>query len=400
MSSPKETPEAAPAGPAQEVARGPIFWLISLALVGFLPGFAAVDVWIGRLDARGQVDADSEYYVLDEQLGWVPCPHFENPEFETVLDSRGMRNPEIPGDAPADEVRIAGFGASRVYGAAGVLQSDTWAARLDREFEGELDAHVRFLNGGVMAYSTVQASRRAIRVLPEIEADLVFVLVSPGAQSMLDPSATRNWVRSGGRLVRRDVIEGWPEALHPLLVGLHELLLHSSLYTRHRSKIALGNEDREQSLQRWMLSRSETGIAAGPMLERTFDELAALGAAAAEQGVELRILVFPEQMQDDPERWEAYCRNNASRGAPSVGTPRSEPTEVLLERCAELGLETWDFTEEVDLLGVDRERLLAGDTRHWSGEGHAVFAEGVARRLRDGLLDELVQRRKQNPRRP
>jgi hypothetical protein len=382
------------------VARGPIFRLLSLALIGFLPGFWAVDVWIGRLDARGQVDADSEYYLRDEQLGWVPRPHFENPEFETVLDSHGMRNPEIPADAPADEVRIAGFGASRVYGAAGVLQSNTWAARLDREFERAPGPRVRFLNGGVMAYSTVQASRRAIRVLPEIEPDLVFVLVSPGAQSMLDPSATRNWVRSGGRLVRRDVVEGWPEFMHPLLVGLHELMLHSSLYTRHRSKIALGNEDRDQSLQRWVLSRSETSAAAEAMMERTFEELAALGAAAAERGIEFRVLVFPEQMQDDPERWEAYCRNNAARGAPPVGTPRGEPTEVLLERCAALGLATWDFSEEVDRLGADRARLLVHDSRHWSGDGHAVVAEGIARRLRAGLLDQLVEHRRQTPRRP
>ena len=388
-----------PRAVAAPVRRGPVMALLAVALAGFAGGFWGVDAWIGWLDARGQQDAGSDYYLRDEQLGWVPRPHFENPEFETVLDGHGLRNPEIPPDAPADELRVAGFGASRVYGAAGVLQSNVWAARLDREFADEPPGRgTRFLNGGVMGYSTVQACRRAIRLLPELDLDLVFVLVSPGPQSMLDPSSSRNWVRSGGELVRRDVVEGWPEALHPVAVALHELLLHSSLYTRKRARIALGNEDREDGVQRWMLSRADPGPEASAMLERTYDELRALGEAARAQGVELRVLVFPEQNQDDPERWEAFCRDNAARGAPPPGTPRSEPTEVLLERCRAMGLETWDFSAEADRLGADGARLLADDGRHWSDEGHAVVAEGLARRLRDGLLDELAARRERNPR--
>jgi lysophospholipase L1-like esterase len=372
------------------VERGPIFKLLAAVLLAFVPGFYAVDAWVGWLDARGRADAGDDYYLADEQLGWVPRPHFENPEFETVLDSHGLRSPELPAVRSPGELRIAGFGASQVYGAAGVRQSDTWSARLERELAGE---RVRVLNGGVMGYSTVQACRRAIRLLPELDLDLLFVLVSPGPQSMLDPSSSRNWVRSGGQLVRRDVVEGWPELLHPLLVAWDGLLLRSNLYERQRAKRALGNEDREASIQRWVLSRAEPSPAVAGMLDLTFDELAALAAAAQAHGVEFAVLVFPEQEQDDPRRWEAYCRNNAPAGAPAPGTPRHEPTEVLVERCRALGLETWDFTEVADRLGQDRARLLAEDGRHWSSEGHALVAEELARRLRAGLLDELRARR-------
>jgi hypothetical protein len=391
---------ASTAGTAQEsgaVERGPIFRLLLAVFLGFVPGFYLVDRWVGWLDARGRADAGSDYYLADEQLGWVPRPHFENPEFETVLDGRGLRNPELPAVKAAGELRIAGFGASQIYGAAGVLQSEIWSARLERELAAE---GVRCVNGGVMGYSTLQACRRAIRLLPELDLDLVFVLVSPGPQSMLDPSSSRNWVRSGVNLVRRDVVEGWPAWAHPALIAWHELLLHSNLYERQRAKLALGNEDREASLQRWILSRAEPAPEVAAMLAQTFGELAALARAAEEHGVVFRVLVFPEQEEDDPRRWEAYCRNNAAHGAPPPGTPRREPCEVLIERCEALGLETWDFFEVADRLGSDRARLLAEDGRHWSSEGHAVVAAALAERLRGGLLDELSRRRARPPRQP
>lgn len=371
------------------MARGPIFKQLALVLLAFVPGFYAVDRWVGWLDARGRADAGTDYYLADEQLGWLPRPHFENPEFETVLDSRGLRNPELPATRGQGELRIAGFGASQIYGAAGVLQSETWSARLERELAAE---GLRVLNGGVMGYSTVQACRRAIRLLPELDPDLVFVLVSPGPQSMLDPSSSRNWVRSGGRLVRREVVEGWPEPLHPFLVAWDELLLRSNLYERQRAKRALGNEDREASIQRWVLSRAEPSPAVAAMLDQTFAELAALAAAAEARGVLFRVLVFPEQEQDDPRHWEAYCRNNAPAGAPPAGTPRREPSDVLVERCRALGLETWDFFEVAERLGADRARLLAEDGRHWSSAGHALVAEELERLLRAGLLGDLRAR--------
>jgi hypothetical protein len=168
--------------------------------------------------------------------------------------------------------------------------------------------------------------------------------------------------------------------------------LHSNLYERQRAKLALGNEDREASIQRWVLSRAEPSAAVSGMLEQTFAELAALAAAAEQHGALFRVLVFPEQEQDDPRRWEVYCRNNAAHGAPAPGTPRREPTEVLIERCRALGLETWDFSEVADRLGADRARLLAEDGRHWSSDGHAVVAEALAEHV-NGLLDELRARR-------
>jgi hypothetical protein len=176
------------------------------------------------------------------------------------------------------------------------------------------------------------------------------------------------------------------------LVAWDELLLRSNLYERQRAKRALGNEDREASIQRWVLSRAEPSAAVAGMLDQTFLELAALAAAAVEQGVVFRVLVFPEQEQDDPRRWEAYCRNNAPAGAPPPGTPRREPTEVLIERCRALGLEVWDFSEVADRLGADRAHLLAEDGRHWSSAGHAVVAQELARLLRAGTLGDLRAR--------
>lgn len=385
------------------VARGPIYRLLLRVLLGFVPGLVAVDLWVGWLD-RAQTDTaeESEYYLRDEQLGWRPRPHFSSAEFETSLDRWGMRNPDIPSGADPTEVRILGVGASRLYG-AGCVQSQIWSTLLEEELSrGPLAGRVRIFNGAVMGYSAVQSSRRAIALLPEVEPDLVFVVVSPGAQLLLDPSAARQWLRmEDGELVRSDIVDGWPEPLWPVAVALHEALLSSALYTRHMAKFQIENEDRPERIQRWVLTRAQdTGLVAD-MLARTFDELAALRDAVAAVGAELRLLVMPEHYQDAARHWRGYCAENQAMGAPPLGTPRNEPTDVLAEMCQALGLEVWRFDEEIERIGADRKTFLAEDERHWSPVGHRVIANGLRRRLIEGgLIERLAQRRAQNHRQP
>jgi hypothetical protein len=386
----------------QPVRRGPMLRALLVVFCGVLFGFAAVDQYIVSWDSDQGADGGDSGILRHEQLGWVARPHFENPKLETRLDRFGLRNPEIPDDAPATEVRIAGFGASRTYGAGGALQPWCWNYQLQEWLAPLLEPDARVLNGGVMAYSGLQACRRAAALLEALEPDLVFVVISPGAQLLLDPSAARNWVRFGERaeqLVPADVVAAWPDALVPLVARIHQgLNAVSGIYRRHRAKFQ-ANDKRDEGLQRWMISRAPRSATVEAMLEATLDEAQALAARCAERGVELRIVVLPEISQDAERAWNEFLVRNQPLGAPPLGTPRAEPTDVLAELLEARGVRTWNFFDEVDRMGTDRARYIMDDNFHWSFDGHAVFGRGLLSRLRgEGLLEELAARRAAHPR--
>jgi lysophospholipase L1-like esterase len=375
--------------------------VLTLLLSG-LVGVYLVDLGVAWWDRDQGADGGIRAIMRHEQLGWVGRPHFENPEFGTTLDRFGLRNPEIPADAPREELRIAGFGASRIYGAGGALQEWCWNYALEEGLARVADVPVRVLNGGVMGYSALQACRRAALMLDSLEPDLVFVAVSPRAQLLLDPSAARNWVRFGDEpdaLVPADVVEGWPEGLLPLVARGHRLLnATSAIYRRHRAKFQVGG-DRDVAIQQWILSRREDPPEVRAMLEATLREADALAGACRERGVELRFVVLAEVMQDSEPAWTEFLRANQQQGAPPLGTPRREPNEVLVELLEERGHRCWDLFDEVDRMGLDRARFIMGDNFHWSKPGHDVFARALWERIQaEGLVDELVRRRQERPR--
>lgn len=383
----------------RRVERTPVLARLLVVLAGVLVGLAVVDQIVVAWDADQEGDEEIRPIIAHEQIGWVNRPYYENPELRTQLDRFGLRNPDIPADAPLDEVRILGLGASRIYGAGGALQPWCWNYALEEILAGR---GVRVLNGGVSGYSTLQACRRAAALLDAVEPDLVFVVASTGAQMMLDPSSARNWVRFGDepdQLVPADVVAAWPEFLVPAVVRVHRILTaNSGIYRRHRARFQ-ANGNRVGEVQRWVVSRAERSAVAEEMLTATLDEVEALGVLCAERGIELRMLVLPEISQDSEPAWRTFLRRNQQSGAPPVGTPRDEPTTVLEELLRARGLETWNFFDEVDRMGVDRKRFIMGDNFHWSEAGHRVVAQGIAQRLReDGLLRRLIERRAAAPR--
>ena len=374
--------------------RGRFFRSFGLLFLGTVPGFLAVDRFVGWLDR--EQGSDQTYYLPDDRLGWSPRPYFERPEFQTRLDRFGLRS-EAFGEREPGEVRILGLGSSRFYGAASVLQPDVWSYALEAELLSEGQGPVRVLNGAVMAYSGVQSCWRGAELLERevdglaVEPDLVLLPLSPAAQLMLDPRRTQRWVRLGEDLVPRDVLAGWPEPLWPLRAGIHGFLMRSNLYVRHQAQFSVSDEGGlEVEVQRWCLSRAPQPAAIDRLVDLTLSEYAAFAETLAQRDVALRVLVLPESFQDSEERWERYLRDYAGAGAPPAGTPRLEGVELLLERCAQLGLSTWDLTAEVTELGRAPERNYAKDAVHWSGAGHGLIARGIARRLRDeGLIETL-----------
>ncbi len=394
--------DAVPDDRSAPVVRAPILRGLAIVFVGVLFGMAAVDQVVAWVDRDQGADDGTRGIVMHETLSWIPRPHFENPEFGTRLDRFGLRSPEIPENAPRDEVRIAGFGASRMYGAGGARQEWLWNYKLEELLSTRSEHPLRVLNGGVMAYSGLQACRRAAMLVDALEPDLIFVSVSPGAQLMLDPSAARKWVRVGldpDDLIPADVAEGWPRAALPLVAMAHRAMNSGSgIYRRHRARFQV-NEERGQDILRWTVSRAPRPPVADEMLRALLDEAEALNAICRRRNIELRMLVLPENDMDNDRTWAQYLRNNQASGAPPIGTPRREPVDVLEELLRERGIRTWNFFDEVSHMGVDRAAFTMPDNAHWNQRGHEVIARGVSRRIQEeGLLETLRERRAANPR--
>lgn len=385
------------------VVAGPMLRRLCVVLLGVLIGIALVDRGVASWDADEGAGEDENAIVEHEWLVWTGRPHFENPKFETVLDRFGNRSAEIPNDAPLDELRVAGFGASQIYGAGGAKQSDVWHVELEHLLDEATPRPVRVINGGVMAYSGLQAARRAEMLLDALEPDLLFVVVGTGAQSLLDPSSGREFTRFGdgaNDVLPKDIGDAWPEPLLPLVASTHRFLSDwSAIYRRQRAKFKNAGGVRTANVQRWILSRAQQPAGVQRLIDATVEELVALDALCDARGVELRVVVLAEPETDTQKGWDEYLADARRFGAPPTGTPREEPTALLEELLVARGLSTWNFFDEVASMGPQRTAHTMPDHQHWNARGHAVFARGVMKRLREErLIAELAARRAASPR--
>lgn len=406
MSDPALTPSHLEA-PDELPARGFVFGAILKVGLGLVVGLLAADRLVGALDTDrdertpGQVQFDAE-------LGWTNRPGFtwNKPDDRSVtaqINNFGLRGDDVPADAPRDELRVLGLGASRVFGSGEWDSHDVWDHALERLLAHELgggDQPVRVLNGGVKGYSALQGARRAMRLIPELEPDLVLLFISAGAQMMLDPSSAQHWVTlESGEVVPRDIAEALPGPLRPLGLTVHETLLNSHLYLRYRAQFESAGS-RPPTLLRFMYTGPEMDPAAREMFANTVNELGALLEFCQERGTELRAVVLPEAYQMNDQKWAEWLRYGATRdvGSPPQDTPRLAPTLALDARLTELGFSTWLMRDELEQMGGDVD-TFTNDGRHWSKAGHRVIAVGLLERMRaEGLVQRLLAARRAAPR--
>ena len=360
-----------------------IFWIV----VGGGLGLLAVDrttAWI----ERASVEGEPSVLVKDWQLGWSNRPGYRSDRVQ--LDSRGLRNAEIPASAPADEVRILCLGASRVHG-SGVSDAEVFTQVLEDDLP-----RVRVLNAGVNSYSALQCCQRAMLLMPEVQPDLILLFLSP-SWSFRPNELAGQWRRVGDRLVPADVLDRWPPFLHGAGSAFHRLLSHSHLYARYRAARLRGGDVADE-VSHFVLSRSPPPAMEGDLRD-VADALATLHDTATAAGVEVRAVLLPEQFQISPTAWERYLRDHAGAGAPPPGTSAREPLIVLNEMVERAGIRSWTFFEEVATFLTDIPRYYQEDKAHWTPEGHVRIAATLASYLRqDGLLDDLARRRAAAPR--
>lgn len=407
---PPQTPEA--------LERSRRYGLRALArmVLPLLIGFAITDWAVGVYHAGKVGESDSDAFMRDDQLGYVSRPNYVGvwrqpadippaPPDAVRHNSFGLRSDEIPDDAPPDEVRVLALGASLAYGAGRNVQETIWNYRLQEMFdakEAERGYPVRVLNGAVQGYSTYQAAKRGLLLIPELEPDVIILFTRPGRQSMAAPSDAIESVEVDGHFVPLDVVEGFSETSAWLPAGLHRFLLeHSNIYERYRTNRKTTDAG-EELAPNFVLNRSEEWPAGTrERVLETLDQYRLLIEECDARGIELRFALNTEPEQQSQGRWVRFLQQRQITGAPALGTPREEPSEVLAELVAEVGGEAWDLWNMNMRFGLQPElytNIHRGDD-HWNGEGHFVVARQLYGRLTaDGLLDEVARRREARPR--
>ena len=371
-------------------ARRRVYALLFQVLAGMLLGLFVADRAIGRYDSGRDLSEEQGAHMLSESLGWTLRPGYDPGRPGSKISSIGLRSPEIPFDAPADEVRILGVGAPRIFGAGegSPPGSEAWSPQLEQLMQG-LEGDFRVLNGGVVGYSARQAARRAMMLMDVVQPDLILLFFSPGDQFMFDVSGASVSVSYEGRQVPRGLVEASPAALLPAVVATHHLLMESHLYKRWRA-MRIRNDQRPEEVRGYVLSRAPAPEYALPYIEQTFEEVDALRALCEQRGCALRVVVLPESYMDSPGRWNSYKHRWLERGGPPLATPREEPLVVLHERLTRLGLQCYSLDETVVMFGRDRERYTC-DGAHWSKEGHGEVAMALLMAMRRERLPAALR---------
>ena len=378
------------------VVRGPVLWLLLQTAVGIVVGVSLVDVVIGKLDQGTDLRGEAKL-LQDDYLSWRNRPGYWDET--TTISSLGLRSPEIPADASPTEVRILGVGPSTTFGAGPghPSMSEVWAPFLEQRLEADGDADWRVLNGGVNGYSTIQACRRGMELIPEVEPDLLLIFIDPSGVSLLDNTAARHARLWHGRAVPPDIVDTWPELLLPVVLAVHERLLEwSNLYVRTRMKANV--IPRPVTADHYIHAGQDAGPWAADAYAETLAELVLLRDTCAKAGIELRVVLSLDGVQYSEAWWERYLLANQQRGAPALGTDREEPQRALARDLSARGIASWSLYDLQSGFGDDKKWILS-DRSHWSREGHLAVARVLYEDMRDEELPPiLVRRRAANPR--
>lgn len=103
-----------------------------------------------------------DLYVDDRDVGKRMRPGWSGDEFETpvTINSKGLRNPEIPYEKPANTYRILALGDSWTFGFR-MNEPDAYPRQLERILQTDAAARgdtrrIEVINSGVVGYSTDQ----------------------------------------------------------------------------------------------------------------------------------------------------------------------------------------------------------------------------------------------------
>ncbi len=159
------------------------------------------------------------------------------------------------------------------------------------------------------------------------------------------------------------------------MAAVNGWLGHSALYMRHRAQtVNKGNV--LAHVEKYVLSRQPRSPEVEAVFQITLRDMLACSESVTQAGGMIRGCILPHAPMASPGRWRRFLRLNQERGAPPLGTPLSEPIEVLSEILVENGMLVWSLADELQTIGGDLRTYICDDY-HWSAEGHRLVAEGL-----------------------
>jgi lysophospholipase L1-like esterase len=193
---------------------------IALALLSLVLALTACEVLL-RVFGSGVLPRP-DLYLDDPIVGKRMRPGWSGDEFQApvTINSKGLRNPEIPYEKPAGTYRVLALGDSWTFGFR-MKEPDAYPRQLERLLAASATARgdtrrIEVINAGVVGYSTDQEAAYLKSEGWKYSPDLVLVNFYP-------VNDTHNKLY---KYQQRETLR----ALHPLLLELYELPSH--LYLR------------------------------------------------------------------------------------------------------------------------------------------------------------------------
>jgi lysophospholipase L1-like esterase len=361
----------------------------------FLPGnYYSGDVYLEPHPLFGR-------FHVPNTTGWLRTEEYTT---RVAINSRGLREREIPHEKPAGVRRIVVLGDSFVEGEE--VPED---AMVTRQLEGRLNApnavRTEVINGGVRAFGTAQEylflKHEALRYQPDV---VVLVFYSGNDVADNNPRIGHNVASrhrpyfdldKGGNLKPlpfRPQRTQQPGIVEQLRRGS---LLFSVIDTGVIQKLprAAGSLDDEESdndniqPDRRMVKYELPVFSDAPSgaWDDAWGVTEALLAAARDEangtGTQFLLAYAPTKWELYPQDWEELrARNGLSDDGWDLNGPRTRVRELAARR----GIPYLDLTPGLLREATDGARLYYRSDIHWTPRGHQVTAELLAGALEAG----------------
>ena len=309
-----------------------------------------------------------DLYVDDPVVGKRMRPGWSGDEFQApvTINSKGLRNPEIPYEKPAGTYRILALGDSWTFGFR-MNEPDAYPRQMERLLAQSAAARgdkrrVEVINAGVVGYSTDQEAAYLRSEGWKYSPDLVVVNFYPvnDTHNKLYQYQKRASLR----------------ALHPLLLELYEFPQHlylrsflkgarrtlkqkfGALRVKAASKVGVEDKGGRALAENDWTGDYRPGARGWEAVRTALQDIA---AGAREHRVPVLVVLLPDA-QDIARYRDRYH-------------PKIEPLVTAAVR--EAGLDFFDLEPTIAPWSGKEDEILYRRQRHPNAEGYGIIAKAV-----------------------
>jgi len=318
---------------------------------------------------------------------FVPAPHRDyklapnftgvskTADFKTtiVTNSLGLREGRELGRKSDDTFRILSIGDSFAM-AVGVDADDSYARLLERALKDSISGRrVEVVNAGVPGYNTRQEGAYLVDEGLALQPDLLLLQFYVG-NDIIDNHWEPRVKAIDGYLASGAAPAGTlPPQVRSFLERNSQL--YAFVWPLVRTMRDPGYRAERQRLAERFLSVYKTDETDDlkKMWATTRAQLGAMSAIAKERGIPLAVVVIPDPIQVDAEKWSRTLRGT---GGVSGDLDRAKPSRRIAEFCADLGVPVVDLLPVFEKASPGEPTYLHLDG-HWTRRGNAIAADAM-----------------------